>query len=201
VASTLHYSREAKRLKSSRSAGPGTFKILGRVQHDVKFVYEFLYEACTFCTGDVGGGIVLGTASERGLRAVRIFMAPMPVVNSEALHELAALLAAGLVTCSGFERMVPEVYLGKVGALPARDASRFAQNGREWQQLVEVCVCRHHAGSMAASTNTDAMCCARLNDKLRWPHGQNWSTKIFCNFGSRVARLFDARVDRRSQEA
>lgn len=47
--------------------------------------------------------------------------------------------AAGTVTRSGFERMVAEVCLGKVGAVAAREASRFARNSREWQQLVEMC--------------------------------------------------------------
>ena len=37
------------------------------------------------------------------------------------------------------ERMVAEVCLGKVGAVAAREVSRFARNSREWQQLVEVC--------------------------------------------------------------
>jgi DNA invertase Pin-like site-specific DNA recombinase len=47
--------------------------------------------------------------------------------------------AAGAVTRAGFERMVAEVCLGKVGAVAAREVSRFARNSREWQQLVEVC--------------------------------------------------------------
>jgi DNA invertase Pin-like site-specific DNA recombinase len=47
--------------------------------------------------------------------------------------------AAGVVTRAGFERMVAEVCLGKVGAVAAREVSRFARNSREWQQLVEVC--------------------------------------------------------------
>jgi DNA invertase Pin-like site-specific DNA recombinase len=47
--------------------------------------------------------------------------------------------AAGLVPRAGFERMVAEVCLGKVGAVAAREVSRFARNSREWQQLVEVC--------------------------------------------------------------
>ncbi len=47
--------------------------------------------------------------------------------------------AAGAVTRSGFERMVAEVCLGKVGAVAAREVSRFARNNREWQQLVEMC--------------------------------------------------------------
>jgi DNA invertase Pin-like site-specific DNA recombinase len=47
--------------------------------------------------------------------------------------------AAGTVTRAGFERMVSEVCLGKVGAVAAREVSRFARNSREWQQMVEVC--------------------------------------------------------------
>ena len=47
--------------------------------------------------------------------------------------------AAGTVRRSGFERMVADVSLGKVGAVGAWEVSRFARNSREWQQLVEIC--------------------------------------------------------------
>lgn len=47
--------------------------------------------------------------------------------------------AAGTVVRAGFERMVAEVCLGKVGAVAAREVSRFARNSGEWQHLVEVC--------------------------------------------------------------
>jgi DNA invertase Pin-like site-specific DNA recombinase len=47
--------------------------------------------------------------------------------------------AAGGVQRTGFERMVTEVCLGKVGAVAAREVSRFARNGRNWQQLIEMC--------------------------------------------------------------
>jgi len=47
--------------------------------------------------------------------------------------------ATGTVTRAGFERMVAEVCLGKVGAVAAREVSRFARNSRDWQQLIEVC--------------------------------------------------------------
>ena len=47
--------------------------------------------------------------------------------------------AAGTVTRAGFERMVTEVCLGQVGAVAAREVSRFARNSREWRRLVEVC--------------------------------------------------------------
>ncbi len=47
--------------------------------------------------------------------------------------------AAGGVQRAGFERMVAEVCLGKVGAVAAREVSRFARNSRDWQQLIEMC--------------------------------------------------------------
>src|SRR3979490_3286832 len=39
---------------------------------------------------------------------------------------------------AGFERMVAEVCLGKVGAVCAREGSRFARNSRDWQQILEM---------------------------------------------------------------
>ncbi|WP_241565330.1 ABC transporter permease subunit [Paenirhodobacter populi] len=42
------------------------------------------------------------------------------------------------VTRAGFDRMVTEVCLGKVGAVAARKVSRFARNSRDWQQLMEI---------------------------------------------------------------
>jgi DNA invertase Pin-like site-specific DNA recombinase len=47
--------------------------------------------------------------------------------------------AAGAVQRRGFERMVAEACLGRVGAIAAREVSRFARNSHDWQQLVEVC--------------------------------------------------------------
>ena len=47
--------------------------------------------------------------------------------------------AAGGVPRAGFDRMVAEVCLGKVGAVAAREVSRFARNSRDWQQLIEMC--------------------------------------------------------------
>jgi len=53
----------------------------------------------------------------------------------EVVDEDLGRSAAGMVTRAGFERMVAEVCLGKVGAVAAREVSRFARNSREWQQL------------------------------------------------------------------
>jgi DNA invertase Pin-like site-specific DNA recombinase len=47
--------------------------------------------------------------------------------------------AAGTVERSGFERMVTEVCLGKVGAVAARELSRFARNNTQWHHLIEMC--------------------------------------------------------------
>jgi DNA invertase Pin-like site-specific DNA recombinase len=47
--------------------------------------------------------------------------------------------AAGRVDRPGFDRLVAQVSLGEVGAVAARELSRFARNSREWQQLLEVC--------------------------------------------------------------
>ncbi len=43
------------------------------------------------------------------------------------------------MTRAGFDRMVAKVCLGKVGAVAAREVSRFARNSRDWQQLIEMC--------------------------------------------------------------
>jgi DNA invertase Pin-like site-specific DNA recombinase len=47
--------------------------------------------------------------------------------------------AAGGVQRAGFERMAAEVCLDRVGAVYAREVSRFARNSRDWQQLIEMC--------------------------------------------------------------
>lgn len=94
--------------------------------------------------------------------------------------------AAGGVVRAGFERMVAEVCLGKVGAVAALEVSRFARNSRDWQQLIEMCRVvdtvlvdqeavyaprqgndRLLLGSRAASTNTNSTCC----DSARCRHG------------------------------
>jgi len=57
----------------------------------------------------------------------------------EVVDEDLGRSAAGMVARAGFERMVAQVCLGNVGAVAAREVSRFACNSREWPQLVEVC--------------------------------------------------------------
>src|ERR1700748_610475 len=43
------------------------------------------------------------------------------------------------VARAALDRMVAEVCMGKVGAVAAREVSRFARNSRDWQQLIEMC--------------------------------------------------------------
>ncbi len=57
----------------------------------------------------------------------------------EVIDEDLGRSAAGTTDRAGFQRMGAEVCLGRVGAVAAREASRFARNSRDWQQLVEVC--------------------------------------------------------------
>lgn len=57
----------------------------------------------------------------------------------EVVDEDLGRSADGGTQRTGFERMVADVCLGKVGAVAAREVSRFARNSREWQQLIEVC--------------------------------------------------------------
>lgn len=47
--------------------------------------------------------------------------------------------ASGATQRGGFVRMVSEIGLGRVGAVAAREVSRFARNNRDWHQLVEMC--------------------------------------------------------------
>ncbi len=59
--------------------------------------------------------------------------------NIELIDEDLGCSAAGTVIRSGFEALVAQVCLGQLGAVAAREMSRFARNSREWQHLVELC--------------------------------------------------------------
>lgn len=47
--------------------------------------------------------------------------------------------ASGSMERPGFRRMVADVCLGRIGAVAARELSRFARNSGDWQQLIEMC--------------------------------------------------------------
>lgn len=53
----------------------------------------------------------------------------------EVIDEDLGCSAAGTVTRSGFERMVAQVCMGQVGAVAAREVSRFARNSRELKPI------------------------------------------------------------------
>ena len=71
--------------------------------------------------------------------AMRERLAQLGFAQVEVIDEDLGCSAAGGTPRLGFERMVAEVCLGKVGAVAAREVSRFARNSRDWQQLVEMC--------------------------------------------------------------
>jgi DNA invertase Pin-like site-specific DNA recombinase len=77
--------------------------------------------------------------SQRLQYAMRDRLAQLGWGDIDVVDEDLGRSAAGLVTRSGFDRMVADVCLGKVGAVAAREVSRFARNSREWQHLVEMC--------------------------------------------------------------
>ena len=71
--------------------------------------------------------------------AMRDRLAQLGWSQIEVIDEDLGCSAAGGTARAGFERMVAEVCLGNVGAVAAREVSRFARNSRDWQQLVEMC--------------------------------------------------------------
>lgn len=71
--------------------------------------------------------------------AMRDRLTMLGFTEIEVIDEDLGRSAAGSVQRVGFERMVAEVCLGKVGAVCAREVSRFARNSRDWQQLIEMC--------------------------------------------------------------
>jgi DNA invertase Pin-like site-specific DNA recombinase len=79
------------------------------------------------------------TESRRMQYAMQDHVRELGWSQTEVIDEDLGRSAAGTVSRAGFERMVAEVCLGKVGAVAARELSRFARNSRDWQKLIEVC--------------------------------------------------------------
>jgi DNA invertase Pin-like site-specific DNA recombinase len=71
--------------------------------------------------------------------AMRDRLTALGFAEIEVIDDDLGRSAAGGVQRAGFERMVAEVCLGKVGAVCAREVSRFARNSQDWQQLIEMC--------------------------------------------------------------
>lgn len=71
--------------------------------------------------------------------AMRDRLTALGFTDIEVIDDDLGRSAAGGIQRAGFERMVAEVCLGKVGAVCAREVSRFARNSHDWQQLIEMC--------------------------------------------------------------
>ena len=125
--------------------------------------------------------------------AMRERLRTLGFTRIETIDEDLGRSASGSAERSGFSRMVAQVCLGKVGAVAAREVSRFARNSRDWQQLIEMCrvvdtllvdqetvysprqsndrlllglLCQAlHKGSRGHSTSTSWIYCA----SARWP--------------------------------
>jgi DNA invertase Pin-like site-specific DNA recombinase len=83
---------------------------------------------------------VLHNRASRALQyAMRDRLARLGWQQIETVDDDLGRSAAGGVVRAGFDRMVAEVCLGKVGAVAALEVSRFARNSRDWQQLIEMC--------------------------------------------------------------
>ena len=98
----------------------------------------------------------------------------------EVVDEDLGRTASGTVTRAGFERMVAEVCLGHVGAVAAREVSRFARNSREWQKLVEVCRVVDTLLSDQEMVYTPRQSNDRLLLGLNRPETQSTSYSTFC---------------------
>ena len=59
--------------------------------------------------------------------------------ETEVIDEDQGRSAATATGRTGFQRMVAEVCLGRVGAVAAIEVSRFARNNRDWHQMIEMC--------------------------------------------------------------
>jgi DNA invertase Pin-like site-specific DNA recombinase len=59
--------------------------------------------------------------------------------ETEVIDEDQGLSATSTEERTGFQRLVAEVCLGKIGAVAAIEVSRFARNNRDWHQLIEMC--------------------------------------------------------------
>src|SRR6516225_8705648 len=83
---------------------------------------------------------VLHNRESRALQyAMRERLTALGWAEIETVDDDLGRSAAGGVAREGFQRMVAEVCIGRVGAVAAREVSRFARNSHDWQQLIEMC--------------------------------------------------------------
>jgi len=77
--------------------------------------------------------------SRRLQYAMQARLKELGFVDIEVIDEDLGRSASGRVKRSGFDRMVSTVGLGRIGAVTAREVSRFARNNQEWSRLLELC--------------------------------------------------------------
>src|SRR3979411_174458 len=83
---------------------------------------------------------VLHNRESRALQyAMRERLTALGWSGSESIDDNLGRSAAGSAVRAGFERMVAEVCLGRVGAVAARELSRFTRNSRDWQPHTRLC--------------------------------------------------------------
>lgn len=83
---------------------------------------------------------VLPNRESRALQyAMRDRLATLGWSCIETIDDDLGRSATGGVTRAGFDRMVADICLGKVGAVAGREVSRFARNSRDWRQLIQMC--------------------------------------------------------------
>lgn len=83
--------------------------------------------------------VVNNTESRRLQYAMRKRLEELGWNDIDVIDDDLGQTASGSIKRNGFERLVADVCMGEVGAVAARELSRFARNSREWQQLIEVC--------------------------------------------------------------
>lgn len=83
--------------------------------------------------------VINNTESRRLQYAMRQRLEELGWSDIDVIDDDLGQTASGSITRNGFERLVADVCMGEVGAVAARELSRFARNSREWQQLIEVC--------------------------------------------------------------
>jgi hypothetical protein len=78
---------------------------------------------------------------------------------------------------AGFKRWWAEACLGKVDAVAAREVSRFVRNGRDWQQLIEMCGGRTCRVNLAIRFDNSLLSLAFSKPLLRL------ASYLFCEIG------------------
>lgn len=83
--------------------------------------------------------VAMNVESQRLQYAMRQRLIGLGWTQIEVIDDDLGRSASGFVERSGFQKLITDVCVRSVGAVAAREVSRFARNSRDWQQLIEVC--------------------------------------------------------------